>query len=115
MLDEEVDAILKNGVIEEGLGVWRFPVVLVKNKDGSVRFCIDYRALNAITVRDVYPLPRVDETLEALHGATMFTSLDLHAGYWQLGVAEEDKPKAASQHAEGYSNSYAFLSVYAMC
>lgn len=70
-------------------------MVLVKKKDGSVRFCIDYRALNAVTVKDVYPLPRVDETLQALHGATRFTSLDLHAGYWQLGVAEEDKPKTA--------------------
>lgn len=95
IIDKEVDTMLKNGVIEEGSGAWGFPVVLVKKKDGSVRFCIDYRSLNAITVKDVYPLPRVDETLEALHGAQRFTSLDLHAGYWQLGVAEEDKPKTA--------------------
>ncbi|GMF52802.1 unnamed protein product [Phytophthora fragariaefolia] len=95
IIDKEVDAMLKNGVIEEGSGVWGFPVVLVKKKDGTVRFCIDYRALNAITVKDVYPLPRVDETLEALHGAQRFTSLNLHAGYWQLGVAAEDKPKTA--------------------
>lgn len=67
----------------------------MKKKDGSVRFCIDYRALNAVTVKDVYPLPRVDETLEALHGAQRFSSLDLHAGYWQLAVAQEDKVKTA--------------------
>lgn len=95
IIDKEVDTMMRNGVIEEGSGAWGFPVVLVKKKDGSVRFCIDYRSLNAITVKDVYPLPRVDETLEALHGAQRFTSLDLHAGYWQLGMAEEDKPKTA--------------------
>lgn len=95
IIDKEVDEMLYNGVIEEGSGAWGFPVVLVKKKDGTVRFCIDYRALNSVTVKDVYPLPRVDETLEALHGAQRFTSLDLHAGYWQLGVAEEDKPKTA--------------------
>ncbi|GMF15134.1 unnamed protein product [Phytophthora fragariaefolia] len=85
IIDKEVDAMLKNGVIEEGSGAWGFPVVLVKKKDGTVRFGIDYRVLNAITVKDVYLLPRVDETLEALHGAQRFTSLYLHAGYWQLG------------------------------
>jgi hypothetical protein len=70
-------------------------VVIVRKKDGTVRFCIDYRALNAVTAKDVYPLPRGDETLEALYGSQRFTSLDLHAGYWQLGVAEEDRPKTA--------------------
>ncbi|GMF35050.1 unnamed protein product [Phytophthora fragariaefolia] len=87
--------MLRNGVIEEGSGAWGFPVVLLKKKDGSVRFCVDYRALNAVTVKDVYPLPRVEETLETLYGAQRFTSLDLHAEYWPLGVAEEDKPKTA--------------------
>ncbi|GMF18589.1 unnamed protein product [Phytophthora fragariaefolia] len=81
VIEKEVDEMLRNGVIEEGSGAWGFLVVLVKKKDGSVRFCIDYRALNTITVKDVYPLPRVDETLEALHGAQRFTSLDLHAGH----------------------------------
>ncbi|GMF50459.1 unnamed protein product [Phytophthora fragariaefolia] len=68
IIDKEVEEMLQNGVIEEGSGAWGFPVVLVKKKDGSVRFCIDYRTLNAIMVKDIYPLPRVDETLEALHG-----------------------------------------------
>ncbi|GMF42816.1 unnamed protein product [Phytophthora fragariaefolia] len=94
VIDEEVDTMLRNGVIEEGSGAWGFPVVLVKKKDGSVRFSVDYRALNAVTVNAAYPLPRVDETLEALHGAQRFTSLDLHARNWQL-IAEEDKPKTA--------------------
>jgi hypothetical protein len=93
--DKNVDEMLEHGVIEEGQGAWGFPVVLVKKKDGSVRFCVDYRALNAVTVKDVYPLPRIDETLEALCGARRFTSLDLHAGYWQLAVAPEDRVKTA--------------------
>ncbi|GMF19541.1 unnamed protein product [Phytophthora fragariaefolia] len=68
IIDKEVDEMMQNGVIEEGSGACGFPVVLVKKKDGSVRFCIDYRTLNAITEKDIYPLLRVDETLEALHG-----------------------------------------------
>jgi len=64
-------------------------------EEGSVRFCVDYRALNAVTAKDVYPLPRIDETLEALPDARRFTSLDLHAGYCQLAVAQRDRPKTA--------------------
>ncbi|OWZ03688.1 hypothetical protein PHMEG_00024532, partial [Phytophthora megakarya] len=75
------------GVIEEGDGAWGFPVVLVRKIDGEVRFCIDYRALNKATKKDVYPLPRIDETLEALGGAFLFSTLDLKAGYWQILVA----------------------------
>ncbi|OWZ07751.1 polyprotein [Phytophthora megakarya] len=95
LIDKEVDNMLEQGVIEPGEGVWGFPVVIVRKKDGSVRFCIDDRALNSVTIKGVYPLPRVDETLEALHGSQRFSSLDLHAGYWQLGVFEPDKPKTA--------------------
>jgi hypothetical protein len=91
VIDKEVTAMLGDDVIEKGEGAWGFPVVMVRKKDGSVRFCIDYRAFNAVTVKDVYPLPRVDETLEALHGSRRYTSLDLHAGYWQHGVAPEDR------------------------
>lgn len=95
LIDDEVDTMLEQDAIEKGEGAWGFLVVIVKKKDGSVRFCIDYRALNAVTTKDVYPLPRVDETLEALHGSRRFTSLDLHAGYWQLAVAPEDRQKTA--------------------
>ncbi|POM64080.1 Hypothetical protein PHPALM_20442 [Phytophthora palmivora] len=95
LIYKEVDDMLQQGVIEPGQGAWGFPVVIVRKKDESVRFCIDYRALNAVTLKDVYPLPRVDETLEALLGSQRFSSLDLHSGYWQLGVAASDKPKTA--------------------
>ncbi|GMF31959.1 unnamed protein product [Phytophthora fragariaefolia] len=81
IIDKGLNAMLRNGVIEEGSDAWGFPVVLVKKKDGSVRFCINYRALNSVTEKDVYQLPRVDETLESLHGAQRFTSLDLQAEY----------------------------------
>ncbi|KAE8895225.1 hypothetical protein PF005_g8011 [Phytophthora fragariae] len=68
IIDYNTEKMLKAGVIEEGNGAWGFPVVLVRKKDGEVRFCIDYRAPNKITKKDVYPLPRIDETLEAWGG-----------------------------------------------
>ncbi|GMF62797.1 unnamed protein product [Phytophthora fragariaefolia] len=93
IIDEQIDKMLVDGVIEEANGAWGFPVVLVRKKDGSFRFCIDYRLLHAVTKKDVYPLPRIDDTLDNLHGARRFTSLDLHAGYWQVPVAEKDRDK----------------------
>ncbi|KAE9008716.1 hypothetical protein PR002_g15822 [Phytophthora rubi] len=87
--------MLGAGVTEEGNGAWGFPVVLVRKKDGEIRFCVDYRALNKLTKKDVYPLPRIDETVEALSGALLFTTLDLKAGYWQIMVAPEDRDKTA--------------------
>ena len=62
------------------------PVVLVPKKDGTTRFCIDYRKLNSITKKDVYPLPRIDDILDTLGGAKYFTSLDLASGYWQVSL-----------------------------
>jgi hypothetical protein len=84
VIDTEVNDMLRDDVIEEGEGAWGFPVVMVRKKDGSVRFFIDYRALNAVTAKDVYPLPRVDETLEALHGrdATPAWTYTLATGSW---------------------------------
>lgn len=101
IIEENVRKMLKAGVIEEGNGAWGFPVVLVRKKDGEVRFCIDYRALNKITKKDVYPLPRIDETLEALGGARLFTTLDLRSGYWQIGMAPEDRDKTTFTTKQG--------------
>lgn len=70
-------------------------MLLVRKKDGTFRFCIDFRKLNEVTMRDCYPMPRPDDTLDKLAGAAFFTVLDLAAGYWQIPLKEEDKQKTA--------------------
>jgi hypothetical protein len=87
--------MLSLGVIRRSDSPYASNVVLVKKKDGSLRFCIDLRRLNALTVRDSYSLPRIDETLDALHGAKWFSTLDLKSSYWQVELEEEDKQKTA--------------------
>ena len=82
--------MLEKRVIQPSDSPWSSPIVLVKKKDGSVRFCIDYRKVNAITRKDAYPLPRVDDTLDTLAGSRLFTTLDLKNGYWQVEVEEAD-------------------------
>lgn len=85
MLDAEV--------IEPAQSEWASPVVLIPKKDGSVRFCVDYRKLNALTVKDTYPLPRMDECLDSLGEATVFSTLDCNSGYWQIPIAPDDQDK----------------------
>ncbi len=93
--DQEIESMREKGVIEPGQSPWASPVVLVRKKDGSLRFCVDYRRLNSVTRFDAYPLPRIDETLDALGGARWFTTLDLLSGYWQVGLTPEAKLKSA--------------------
>ena len=90
-----VESMLDNNVIEPSNGPWASPIVLVKKKDGSTRFCVDFRQLNSVTRKDAHPIPRIDETLDALHGACWFSTLDLASGYWQVKVAPEDREKTA--------------------
>ena len=96
---EEVQKHLKEmldiGAIRGSNSPWASPVVLVRKKDGSLRFCIDLRKLNARTVKDAYSLPRIEDTLDSLNGACIFTSLDLKSGYWQVELDEESIPLTA--------------------
>ena len=93
--EKEVLDMLERGVIEPSSSPWASPVVLVTKKDGSARFCIDYRKLNEVTRKDAYPLPRIDETLDALEGSDYFCTLDLYSGYWQVEMDDRDKEKTA--------------------
>ena len=88
-----VQDLLEAGVIRESNSPYASPVVLVRKKDGGLQVCVDFRKLNAKTVRDAYPIHRIAEILESLHGAKWFCSLDLQSGYLQVGVREADKPK----------------------
>ena len=87
--------MLQQGLIEKSRRPWAFPVVLVRKKNGKLRFCVNYRALNKTTKRDEYPLPRIDDMLDSLGGAAWFTSLDLASGYWQVEMDPKDREKTA--------------------
>ena len=91
----QVQQMLASDVIRPSNSPWASPVVMVKKKDGSLRFCINFRQLNAATVKDAHPLPRIDDLLDALHGARWFSTLDLKSGYWQVPIMERDKEKTA--------------------
>jgi len=91
----QVDQLLEDDMIEKATSPWSFPVVVVKKPDGSYRFCVDYSKLTEKTIKDTYPLPRIDDTLDYLSGAKYFTVVDASSGFWQIPVAEEDKEKLA--------------------
>ena len=85
-----------DGIVEPSASPWSSPVVLVRKMNGRTRFCVDYRKLNNVTHKDSYPLPRTDDTLEALAGSKWFSTLDLKSGYWQVELNTEDQEKAFS-------------------
>ena len=87
--------MLDKNIISPSQSPWSSPVILVRKKDGSLRFCVDYRKVNSVTRKDAYPLPHIDDTLDTLAGSSWFTTLDLLSGYWQLEVAENDREKTA--------------------
>ena len=92
---KKIQEMADNEIIRKSSSPWTSPIVIVKKKDGTLRICIDYRRLNEVTRKDTYPLPRIDGMLDKLGRSTIFTTLDLQSGYWQIEVEEEDKPKTA--------------------
>lgn len=94
-IDATVEDMLKHDIIEPAASPWASNVVLIKKKDGGLRFCVDYRHLNNVTYKDSFPLARIDSCLEALGGNTFFSTMDLRAGYWQTVIRKQDRDKTA--------------------
>ena len=101
LIQAQVQEMLKDDVIEPSTSPWAAPVVLVKKKDGGWRFCVDYRRLNSLTTRDVYPLPRIEDALSRLEGAQFFSIMDMQSGYWQVEMEPADRIKTAFVTADG--------------
>ena len=94
-VERQVQGLLEKGAIQPSDSPWSSPVVLVAKKDGSKRLCIDYRKLNAVSQKDAFPLPRIDDTLDSLAGARWFCTLDMASGYWQVEMDPDARQKSA--------------------
>ena len=105
-LKVQLQELLDKGFIRPSVSPWGAPVLFVKKKDGTLRLCIDYRKLNQVTVKNKYPLPRIDDLFDQLQGAMVFSKIDLRSGYHQLKIAEQDIPKTAFRTRYGH---YEFL------
>ncbi|KAL0551924.1 hypothetical protein IC582_011017 [Cucumis melo] len=101
-LKVQLQELLDKGFIRPSVSPWGAPVLFVKKKDGSMRLCIDYRELNKVTVKNRYPLPRIDDLFDKLQGATVFSKIDLRSGYHQLRIKDEDVPKTAFRSRYGH-------------
>lgn len=95
VVEQQLKEMLEEGIVELSYSGWASPVVLVPKKDGGFRFCVDYRKINAVTETDAYPLPNISELLESLAGTSVFSTLDLNSGYWQVPMDDFSKGKTA--------------------
>ena len=105
-VEEAVNDMLQRGIVRPSSSPWTSPIVLVKKKEGTYRFCVDYRKINAVTKMAVFPLPRIEDYLDALAGVQYFTTLDLASGFWQVPVHPDSIEKTAFVSHMG---SYEFL------
>jgi hypothetical protein len=101
-LKTQLEEMVKSGFIQPSKSPFGAPILFVKKKDGTMRMCVDYRALNEITVKNSYPLPRVDELFDRLQGAKYFSKIDLRSGYYQIRVDPADVPKTAFRTRYGH-------------
>ncbi|CAN6445433.1 unnamed protein product [Victoria cruziana] len=105
-LKKQIQELMNKGFIQPSVSPWGAPVLFVKKKDGTMRLCVDYRMLNQVTVNNKYPLPRIDDLIDQLSGATIFSKIDLRSGYHQVRIKEQDVPKTAFRTRYGH---YEFL------
>ncbi|GKB56158.1 putative reverse transcriptase domain-containing protein [Tanacetum coccineum] len=101
-LSEQLQELSDKGFIRPSSSPWGAPVLFVKKKDGSFRMCIDYQELNKLTVKNRYPLPRIDDLFDQLQGSSVYSKIDLRSGYHQLRVREEDIPKTTFRTRYGH-------------
>ena len=101
-LKKQLDELVKAGFIRPSKSPFGAPILFVKKKDGTMRMCVDYRALNNVTIKNSYPLPRVDELFDRLQGAKFFSKIDLRSGYHQIRIFDEDIPKTAFRTRYGH-------------
>nr|KYP52571.1 Transposon Ty3-I Gag-Pol polyprotein [Cajanus cajan] len=101
-LKGQLEDLLEKQLVRLSVSPWGAPVLLVKKKDGGSRLCVDYRQLNKLTIKNKYPLPRIDDLMDQLRGASVFSKIDLRSGYHQIRVKEGDIPKTAFRTRYGH-------------
>ena len=109
IINDEINEMLKNQIIEPSSGPWASPITLVPKPDGTIRFCVDYRRINSVTVRDAGHVPNIHDILDSLSGATCFSTLDLRSGYWQIPMHPDSMDKTAFISHRGL---FRFFSIY---